>query len=243
MNRATTTNILLLLLWLAVLGLIAWFLLHPPRLQSTTPNALDMQLPQVGGQVAQSFELPELAHYQEIVERPLFQATRRPPVAEETLAPVPEAEPEDPDAEFTLIGVVVMPQGTVALLHNKETGKVNRLKVGEAAEKWQLETVEPERVVLRKGERTQELLLERNKRQPKINQEALRRQQALERAEQIKQQRRLAAQQRRAQRSVDEDQASSQLADAEQDPSQEAPAQSDSPTDDTPENGATPSSQ
>ena len=104
--------------------------------------------------------------YEETVARPLFIAARRPeppPPADEALPP-PEKRPVGPEQKFRLLGVMMTPQTTVALLRLEEpNAKTARIKPGEAVGEWRLETVLPNRVVLRKGEAIQELDLTRPK--------------------------------------------------------------------------------
>ena len=63
-----------------------------------------------------------------------------------------------------LLGVIIMPQVTVALLRPEQAGaKAVRLRVGEMVGEWRLEAVLPNRVVLSKGPTKQELALARSK--------------------------------------------------------------------------------
>jgi hypothetical protein len=160
-------------LWLLIGGLAAtavlWQLAHPPR----PPAAVDAarrppELPVVAP--VQPFQLPPPDQYGEIAAHPLFIATRQPepPPPEEA---APEKPPAGPEKTPMLIGVLIAPGVTVALLRPEEpNAKVARVKPGESVGDWRLETILPNRVVLRKGQATQELMLERPKKpaRPKV---------------------------------------------------------------------------
>jgi hypothetical protein len=146
-------------------GFIAYRLLHPPQLKPL-PITPIKQASQGDGSAAKfkAFELPPLTEYRDIVERPLFSETRRPaPDEPEVIA---EPEPETEEQELTLIGVMLTPDLQVALIEVDDQGKVARLKIGERTNGWTLESVESNKVVLRKGESAKELPLVRNKPSP-----------------------------------------------------------------------------
>lgn len=155
------------LLWLLTGGLavaaVIWQLAHPPRpVVAGDAARRPPELPVVAP--VQPFRLPPLDQYGEIAAHPLFVAAREP----EPLPPE-EAAPEKPlagtEKKPMLIGVMIVPGSAVALLRPEEpNAKVLRVKPGESVGDWRLETILPNRVVLRKGQTTQELALERPKR-------------------------------------------------------------------------------
>lgn len=84
----------------------------------------------------------------ELVERPLFRPSRRPPEPE---APPPEPEPEPeppPDMNLRLNSTIVTPQGSVAFFRDTEKDEFVRLAIGDAYEGWTLDIIVPEGVVL-----------------------------------------------------------------------------------------------
>jgi general secretion pathway protein N len=100
--------------------------------------------------------------------RPLFTPSRKapapPPKAAEAPAPEQEApqKPAAPKAEpgqFVLMGVVAGEAESIALLRYKKTGEMLRMRKGDVFDGWQLEEVEADRVVLRKDEAEEELVL------------------------------------------------------------------------------------
>ncbi|MDS4019178.1 MAG: hypothetical protein RKR03_01495 [Candidatus Competibacter sp.] len=155
------------LLWLLTGGLavaaVIWQLAHPPRPAVAVDAARrPPELPAVAP--VQPFQLPPLDQYGEIVAHPLFVAARQPepPPPEEAAPEKPTAGPEQ---KPVLIGIMIAPESTVALLRPEEpNAKVARVKPGESVGDWRLEAILPNRVVLRKGQTIQELALERPKR-------------------------------------------------------------------------------
>jgi hypothetical protein len=98
-------------------------------------------------------------------ERPLFAPTRRPPPP-----PRVEAEPEPAPVEvkavavvepppFDLVGAVIGPDKAFALLRNKSTSQVIRLRSGEDAEGWRVGEIGPRSVALERDGRRESLAL------------------------------------------------------------------------------------
>lgn len=96
-----------------------------------------------------------LQQYSEIVERTLFDASRRP--APEELDEMPAAAAEL--REFTLTGVVITPEAKIALLRDRTPNQVIRVEQGGALGKWLLEEVRDDGVTLRRGMARRELRL------------------------------------------------------------------------------------
>lgn len=158
-------------LWLVIGGLaaaaIVWQLRHPP-LSPTVAAGAAVRLPELPVVTSlEPFRLPPPIQYEEMNVRPLFIAARRPeppPPPDEALPSALEKPPTGPEQKFLLLGVMITPQLAVALLRPEEANaKTARIRPGETVGEWRLETVFPNRVVLRKGEATQELVLARPK--------------------------------------------------------------------------------
>jgi len=98
-------------------------------------------------------------------ERPLFRRTRRPPVAAPVAAPAaepPQVEEQTAALEpppFDLIGSVVGKDAAIALLRNKSTNQVVRMRAGDEAEGWRVATIGARTVSLEREGRTQSLAL------------------------------------------------------------------------------------
>jgi general secretion pathway protein N len=88
-------------------------------------------------------------------ERPIFSASRRPPVPLPPPMPVAEAPPPPPGAPepppFTLIGTAVGMPRNVALVLDQTTKSLVRLHVGEAASGWYLRSVDPRTMTVEKN--------------------------------------------------------------------------------------------
>lgn len=147
-------------------GVLVMELRYPPRLRAAAvASAQAPAVPEVSPAIP--FRLPPPVQYSEIALRPLFIATRRPEEPPPVEAPPPEKPPAPPGPEkkFLLFGVLITPGVTAALLRPEEpNARTVRVRLGEMLGEWRLEEVFPNRVVLRKGQATQELALARPKR-------------------------------------------------------------------------------
>jgi general secretion pathway protein N len=91
-------------------------------------------------------------------ERPIFSASRRPPVPPAPPMPLaeapppPPAEPEQPP--FTLVGTAVGKPQNVALVLVQTTKNLVRLHVGEAASGWCLRSVDLRTMTVEKNSQT-----------------------------------------------------------------------------------------
>jgi hypothetical protein len=133
----------LVMLCVLLLGVVIVELFNPPRL-GQLPGVPFPPASPVAELDVEKFPIRRLNQYDEIVERPLFLASRRPP------------------EELRLLGVLLAPQRIVALLQVDSSGKTARLEVGEKANGWQLETISARSVSLRRGDRVKNLQLVRN---------------------------------------------------------------------------------
>ena len=100
-------------------------------------------------------------------ERPIFSASRRPPQravaappVDQVSAPPPKAAaPERPS--LALIGAVVGESDAIAVFLDQTNQKIVRLHQGESHAGWELSSVQPREVTLRKADRTEVLALKR----------------------------------------------------------------------------------
>jgi general secretion pathway protein N len=96
-------------------------------------------------------------------ERPIFSASRRPPmppvVAQRVAAPPPPkpAEPEHPPV--TLVGTVIGKPKNVAVVLDRATKTIVRLHVGEATSGWILRSVDARTMTVEKNSQTVTLAL------------------------------------------------------------------------------------
>jgi hypothetical protein len=102
---------------------------------------------------------PALATFDEILERPLFAPDRRPPEVPEPAAP-PSPPPKPLRAR--LEGVALVGDARVAVIRDLSTNEGLRLSEGMEFQGWTVDAVEPDRALLKRGDRqVQELKLER----------------------------------------------------------------------------------
>ena len=126
-------------------------------------NTLDLAVEPI-----QNLGLASLDEFQEIVERPLFYATRRPPAPEVPEIAVQEEPQEEQEVALTLIGILAISGTQRVLIQNDDTRKVISLKPGDKIGGWLLQAIQSDKVTLRKGDDTKILPLIRNKRKPNL---------------------------------------------------------------------------
>jgi hypothetical protein len=90
------------------------------------------------------FTMPPLRDFGEVLARPVFSETRRPPV-EAAAAP-------GTSGPFSLVGVVLSASERHALLEHGQPAHIDRIAEGQEVDGWTLEAVQLDRVVLRRGE-------------------------------------------------------------------------------------------
>lgn len=154
MNRGRVIrSILLLLNLLLVLSIWLSWRSTPESLSATEASAAaapSLQLP--------SSPLRRLSrdHYRELVTRPLFWAERR---AQEKASPVEVSAPNQPLA-FALIGVVMSPQSSHALLSKPGSKEVVKVQPGDIVEGWQVEAMAADSVRLSRGSESRVITLD-----------------------------------------------------------------------------------
>lgn len=111
-------------------------------------------------------DIPPIAAFAEIIERPLFMENRRPYVAP---APVvvrePEPEPVAPEPDITeliaLRATIIIGKKRIALIQELAIGKQRRLIQGEAYNGWTLTRVETDGISMQKGEEVRQIELKK----------------------------------------------------------------------------------
>lgn len=123
------------------------------RVVSTTSGPTSSPLPSA------TISFSPLQQYAEIVERPLFDVSRRPPPpeAKSTSAAATELR------QLRLTGVVITPEKNLAILRDKNPREMIRLEQGMTVGGWSLEEIWANGVTFRMGAATHELLLHEKK--------------------------------------------------------------------------------
>lgn len=91
----------------------------------------------------------DAAHLDEILARPLFTASRRPPAGGDRAA----GSAATAALKGRLAGIVVSPAGSEALFVESGKTKAVSVREGESFEGWTVERIEPEHVMVRAGAR------------------------------------------------------------------------------------------
>ena len=99
-----------------------------------------------------SFEKDSLKNW---IQRPLFAPARKPPPPAEAKQAV-EAPKLPPD--YQLIGVLLNPKRTIALLRSENSGAQYRVEVGDMIGGWLVASVERDAVMLKRDEGTSQII-------------------------------------------------------------------------------------
>jgi type II secretory pathway component PulC len=118
------------------------------RTPTSTASTAAASLPEISNR----FTLPPLASFAEIVERPLFSSSRR-PLASETPQRV------DQPLSASLAGIVISNSSRSIIVSHGDPPVVTRLKEGDDLDGWSVGTIEPNRVLFRRGGDEQQLKL------------------------------------------------------------------------------------
>jgi hypothetical protein len=99
-------------------------------------------------------------------DRPLFSASRRPPImAVPVAAPVPQKQalaPPSPERPLlTLVGTIVSRKASVAVLQGSNTDAISRLRLGQDNNGWRLQGISLRSIVVEKGAQSVKLDLSR----------------------------------------------------------------------------------
>ena len=98
-------------------------------------------------------------------DRPLFSASRRPPVVALPAAPPPKREAFAPPAperpSLTLIGTIVSREASLAMLQGSNAEAISRLRLGQENDGWRVRGIGLRSIVVEKGEQSVELALPR----------------------------------------------------------------------------------
>lgn len=91
--------------------------------------------------------LAPLPQYAAIVERPLFDPSRRPPAVVDSAAPAVAADLRS----LTLTGLVITPEARYAIFQDKSPEQTLRLAPGMRVGDWTLDAIAPDGVTFRRG--------------------------------------------------------------------------------------------
>jgi len=138
-------------LWVNRQGQLRDWHWHEPVAQQITLDKINLPRGAAGGEA-------DLSRFVQVLDRPLFTATRRPPPPP---PPPPPPKPVDPLADFELVGLVE--QGAEGSVLAKQGGKVRRFHVGDAVGEWRLAAVKGRDVVFKNGAESRTITLIRSR--------------------------------------------------------------------------------
>ncbi len=111
------------------------------------------------------FRMRPKGGFNQLVVRPPFSPSRRPPRAKPA-APPPVVQKKAPVApkpvtepQATLVGIVISPDKTIAMVRKPGSSELQRLAKGERLDGWLVEGVLPDRLLLSQGDKLLELEL------------------------------------------------------------------------------------
>jgi type II secretory pathway component PulC len=99
---------------------------------------------------------PALDTLDDIVSRPLFNVSRRPIEADKITS---DAEPSE--LHIMLSGIVIGHTGQIAHLRSATDKQTKALRVGDKIDGWQIESIFPDRVVLKSGGRVETVFMQK----------------------------------------------------------------------------------
>ncbi len=147
----------LLVLCIGLASVVYWQVEHPPSFPSGVAGTDRPAEPEPTRAPQAEFSFLPLAAFSEIVARPLFSPSRRPPT--ETEDSDTDDAPPQKLSHFILAGVVISAEGQLVLLRRMNTTEVIRALLGQEIDGWQVERIESDRVTLRQGDTVEVITL------------------------------------------------------------------------------------
>lgn len=152
-RRRRLSIILLCLICMTLVGVVHLELSRgPDALEPTAAQGSPASRAKPASQEPASFAMAGIGSYREVVERPLFLRSRRPPPEERRGSVVQPSS-------FVLVGLIIVPDGRRALIQHGEPPRLQRVTVGQAIDGWSVESILADRIVVRQGDTEEELKL------------------------------------------------------------------------------------
>lgn len=156
---------LLALTTCATLAAWAWQEMREPLPLLPAPVALEVADEAVANPIPEpGFRISPKNAFAQLVTRPPFSPSRRPPRAKPAPAPAaqkpePVAHPLVTEPQVTLVGILINAGKSIAMVRKPGAEELLRLAKGEQLDGWQVEGVLPDRLVLSHGGKLLELEL------------------------------------------------------------------------------------
>ena len=105
--------------------------------------------------------LPSVATFEQLVERPLFMSSRRPPEPDDEPEPEPEPLPDKPPQSLkaSLSSIMITEDRRMALVRDLSSNKTVRLQVGSTLSGWKVRAIDNDQVIFSQNNKTQILPL------------------------------------------------------------------------------------
>lgn len=142
-------------------AVISWQTGSRPAAAPVDRAAGGLALPPVLDAPAAAFELAGLETYDEIIARPLFTQTRRPPSPETAETKAKKQAKTEPLPDWKLVGTAITTEKQAALVWDTRNRRFVRLEPGMKQGNWEIAAVQPEVIVMSNGTVQREIKLPR----------------------------------------------------------------------------------
>ncbi len=123
---------------------------RPPEQPVASGATAAADEPSADPTVSDPFVLPPIAAFAQIVQRPVFSPTRRPPSDAQDEPEIADAAPSRRDPlDVVVVGIITGPR-EIALLRSTSSDRLVPLAEGETLSGWTLTDIEPFRLVFRR---------------------------------------------------------------------------------------------
>ena len=141
-----------------------WLQLKHDSSLSFSTSALQTDTGDAGiAKTIKPFDLPPISDFTSIIERPLFEADRRPESIDgggQNEIVTPQSAPGNGDAGNMILSAIVLADDkAIALVQTKTDHKIHRLETGETIGGWTIKKIKNKEIILSKGNETRNLEL------------------------------------------------------------------------------------
>ena len=144
------------------LALVVWAELSvvPRAAIPETPATVAATEQQADEPEAMTFSFTRLQDYEEIVRRPLFNATRKPDETEQAeTSPDVRQAPMGEAQSLVVLGIVISPEMTMAVVQDKKTKKIVKAALGTTIHGWEVTEIREDGITIRLKDREAKLKL------------------------------------------------------------------------------------
>ncbi len=163
MQRTRLLKYFLIVSILVMAAVVSWQMGSRPASISIDRASVESSPALLPDAPAAVFELAALEAYDEIIERPLFSQTRRPPVPEtvKNTTVKPPQPKNEPLPDWKLVGTAITSDTQTALIWDTRNRRFVRLEPGMNRSGWEIAAVQPEVVVMSNGKIQHQIKLPR----------------------------------------------------------------------------------